>query len=437
MLCLNLDKFKSNFKNQMMKPIFAIKYNLTILAVCATILSGCSTSANKTPKQMNEISSKGTYGYDVAFFASRNIHSIELKDKDSRSCILLLPGYQGRVMTSTVSGNSGASFGWINYKFIEEDKVSDQFNPIGGEERLWLGPEGGPFSIYFSKGAEQVFANWVVPKEIDTEPFEVVAQASDRVSFKKDFTLNNASGTRLDIGIERNVKLMSSAETEAALGIAVDKSLSFVAYESENTLINKGQSAWSEQTGALSVWMLAMFNPSPSGVVFIPFKKGTETEAGKIVNDDYFGKVPSERLIVRDGILFFRTDGKYRSKIGITPKRALPFCGSYDPEKKVLTLLWYSAPDKPSKYVNSKWGVQDNPFSGDAVNSYNDGPVDDGSIMGPFYEIESSSPAAMLPAGGRITHSQRIFHITGDEEKLSLITEKLFGQKLSDIVKVF
>jgi hypothetical protein len=57
--------------------------------------------------------------------------------------------------------------------------------------------------------------------------------------------------------------------------------------------------------------------------------------------------------------------------------------------------------------------------------------------MGPFYEIESSSPAAFLSPGDKITHIQRIFHITGDQEKLSLITEKLFDQKLSDIVSIF
>jgi len=50
-------------------------------------------------------------------------------------------------------------------------------------------------------------------------------------------------------------------------------------------------------------------------------------------------------------------------------------------------------------------------MKGDAVNSYNDGPVTDGSIMGPFYEIESSSPAANLSPGEKITHTQRIFHI--------------------------
>jgi hypothetical protein len=183
--------------------------------------------------------------------------------------------------------------------------------------------------------------------------------------------------------------------------------------------------------------MLAMFNPSPGGVVFIPFREGSEAEAGKIVSDDYFGKVPADRLIIKDGVIFFKTDGKYRSKIGLSPQRALPFCGSYDPEKQVLTLLWYSSPDKPSGYVNSKWGDQSFPFEGDVVNSYNDGPVADGSIMGPFYEIESSSPAAMLTAGSSITHSQRIFHFTGTEEKLSMITEKLFGQNLEGIMKIF
>ena len=116
--------------------------------------------------------SKGKYGYDVAFFSEKRIETIELKDNESRACLLLVPGYQGRVMTSTVEGNEGVSFGWINYKLIESGKVSTQFNPFGGEERLWLGPEGGPFSIYFKKGAEQVFTNWVVPKEIDTESFE-------------------------------------------------------------------------------------------------------------------------------------------------------------------------------------------------------------------------------------------------------------------------
>ena len=412
-------------------------YILSFVSATLVYMTGCLSSTNKNSNQMNDSLSKGKYGYDVAFFSENKIKTIELKSSDSKACILLVPGYQGRVMTSSVDGNDGISFGWINYKFIEAGKVSSQFNPFGGEERIWLGPEGGPFSIYFQKGVEQQFSNWVVPKAIDTEPFDIVSQSAEEVSFSRNFELTNASGTKMGIGIERTVKLLSATETGQALGMQMDKSLSYVAYESENTLINRGQTAWTEQSGALSIWMLAMFNPSPKGVVFIPYKLGNESEAGKIVSDDYFGKVPADRLVVKDGILFFKTDGKFRSKIGISPSRAMPYCGSYDPEKSVLTLLWYSSPETPSKYVNSKWGDQSDPFMGDVVNSYNDGPVEDGSIMGPFYEIESSSPAAMLPAGGRITHKQRIFHITGSEDQLSKITEKLFSHSLYEIGKAF
>ncbi len=408
---------------------------LAILAIA------CSSSIHKKPTIVNtqaeEVFSSGTYGYDLAFLKAHQMNFIELKDSGSKARMILSPDLQGRVMTSSAGSNKGKSFGWINYKLIESGVLNGQFNPYGGEERLWFGPEGGPFSIYFAKGKEQVFANWLVPKEIDTIPFEVVTQTQGSVNFRKEFALTNAAGTTLEVGIERNVKLLPHAEAENALQLSLDTSLSFVAYESENILINKGKSAWTEKTGFLSIWMLAMFNPSEKGVVLIPFKKGTEAELGKIVTDDYFGKVPAERLIVKDGVLFFKTDGKHRSKIGLSPQRSLPYCGSYDPENKVLTLLWFSKPEQSAKYVNSKWGKQDDPLSGDAVNSYNDGPVEDGSIMGPFYEIESSSPAALLFSGEKITHKQRIFHISGDEAHLSQITEKLFNISISEIKQAF
>jgi len=417
---------------------FKLYFGCMLLAIL-TITCTSVTSKKQQKMESNAVKDtmKGSYGYDVAFMKSHNMNVVELRDKQNKACLLISPELQGRVMTSSAKGNEGASFGWINYKLIESGKVSGQFNPYGGEERLWFGPEGGPFSIYFQKGKEQVFANWQVPAEIDTKPFDIVAQTPESVNFQKRFTLANASGTNLEIGIERNVKLLTPAETEQTLQLSLDTSLDCVAYESENILTNKGNSAWTEKTGFLSIWLLSMFNPSEEGVVFIPFKKGSETDLGKIVTDDYFGKVPSDRLLVKDGVLFFKTDGKCRNKIGLSPERSLPYCGSYDPRNKVLTLLWFSKPEAPAKYVNSKWGTQDNPLSGDAINSYNDGPVADGSVMGPFYEIESSSPAAMLGPGENITHKQRIFHISGDESQLGVITEKLFHISISDIKQAF
>lgn len=78
----------------------------------------------------------GTYGYDLAFFARHEISTVELESVDGRSRLLIVPAYQGRVMTSTADGLDGKSYGWINYKFIEAGKVSPQFNPFGGEERF-------------------------------------------------------------------------------------------------------------------------------------------------------------------------------------------------------------------------------------------------------------------------------------------------------------
>ena len=100
-------------------------------------------------------------------------------------------------------------------------------------------------------------------------------------------------------------------------------------------------------------------------------------------------------------------------------------------------MIWFSKPEDPAKYVNSQLGNQADPLSGDVVNSYNDGPLADGSVMGPFYEIESSSPAALLAPGEKMTHRQRIFHISGDEAQLSLITEKLFNVSVPTIKTAF
>lgn len=402
------------------------------------LLSGasCSTRDGKTRKQEKQMkeSEMLTYGEDKSFL-KEYCDLIELSQGDSK--ILLSQDYQGRVFTSTATGDKGLSFGWINYKLFRSGNVSEQFNPVGGEERLWLGPEGGPYSIYFEKGKEQVYENWVVPKELDIAPFEVVTRNSQSVSFQKEFALKNYAGNEMNIKIERNVKLLNPQEVADALNCNVDKSLKYVAYESENILTNNGSMTWNNQTGVLSVWMLSMFNPSPNGIVFIPYKTGPVIELGKIVTDDYFGKVPSDRLIITDGVIYFKIDGKFRSKIGISPKRAMPFCGSYDSRNQVITLLWCSLPDIPEKYVNSVWGKQDNPLEGDAINSYNDGPVADGSVMGPFYEIESSSPAAFLQSGEKIKHIQRIFHITGDENELNKVTEKIFNLSISEIKNAF
>ena len=403
-------------------------------------LGSCSSTSKKQKKQEEPNSNqmteykKGSYGYDAAFLKENSIDFIELSDEKDMAKIMVVPELQGRVMTSTALGNDGLSFGWINYDLIESGEKSKQFNPFGGEERFWLGPEGGPFSIYFEQGKEQVFANWVVPPVLDTESYEVKQESSSSVTFEKNTSLVNASGTAFNVGINRKVSLLSKNELYSILPVDLPAEIfDVVAYKSENKITNLGENPWEKEGGLLSIWLLSMFNPSPSTTVFIPYNTDVE---GPVVNDEYFGKVPSDRLIANHGTVFFKIDGKYRSKIGIPPGRAKNLCGSFDAESNVLTLLWVSLPEEPAEYVNSTWGEQDDPYAGDVINSYNDGPVD-GKIMGPFYEMETSSPAAALEPGESMSHVQCLVHIQGDKMQLAKVVYQLFNLRLDEVESKF
>lgn len=94
-----------------------------------------------------------------------------------------------------------------------------------------------------------------------------------------------------------------------------------------------------------------------------------------------------------------------------------------------MTIVQFTLPEGKTDYVNSMWEIQEDPFSGDAVNSYNDGPLEDGGQLGPFYELESSSPAVLLQPGENITHFRRTFHFTGEENQLDNIAKDVFGIK--------
>ena len=131
-------------------------------------------------------------------------------------------------------------------------------------------------------------------------------------------------------------------------------------------------------------------------------------------------------------MVLFRCDGKFRSKIGIPPDGAWEYAASYDATKKILTVIQFDV-DTSGDYVNSKWEIQEMPYNGDVFNSYNDGPLADGTQLGPFYELESSSAAKALQPGETQHHSQTTIHLEGDEESLGNVTIALFGWALADL----
>ena len=371
---------------------------------------------------------------DVKFLAEHG-PVIELETPE-HGVLALSAKYQGRVMTSAVA-RDGASLGYINRSFIAAGKTGTRFDNTGGEDRFWLGPEGGQFGLYFTRGKPFELANWQAPAALQEGPWDVAEKSPTSVTFTHSVKLYNYSGTEFELDIKRTVRVLTSSEILSRLsGVPGLGAVKWVGFETVNQITNKGKKAWTKNEGQLSIWILGMFNPAPDASVVVPFVRQAQ---GEIVNDRYFGVVPSERLHVfaDQGFLTFRGDGLFRSKIGLGPARAKPWLGSYCESASLLTLIDYDKPEGAKDYVNGMWEKQQEPYAGDVVNSYNDGPLEPGKAsLGGFYEMESSSPAAALAPGKSITHVRRTLHFVGKRADLEPLAKAALGVSLERVVEV-
>jgi hypothetical protein len=385
-----------------------------------------------------------TFGEDLAFLQA-HCNVVLLQSGDAR--VAVTPDFQGRVMTSTYGGDAGPSFGWLNYDLIAEGiipferragRLEAHIHVFGGEDRFWLGPEGGQFALFFKPGDPFEFRHWRTPAELDTEPFELVGADDRSAAFRRDMTLTNASGTRFDLRVDRVIRLIDPADTAELFGIALSPELRWVAYESDNTITNTGEAAWTQETGLLSIWILSMYKPSPATTMVIPYRRGPESELGPKVNDAYFGRIPPEHLRLADGVIYFKGDGTRRGKIGVTAERSRGIAGSFDPGRPSLTLVTYNAQPAPHGFVNSMWEHQAEPFVGDVINAYNDGPPEPGAApLGPFYELETSSPAAALLPGRTMRHIHRTLHVSGPIDALDRIAREALGVGIEHIANAW
>ena len=281
-----------------------------------------------------------------------------------------------------------------------------------------------------------VYDNWKTPSTVDTESWNLKSIDNIRVTMYKEMNLINYHGTWLKLKVDRSVQILGRQEIFRRTGIAETDSVDMVGYETENVLTNKGDHEWTAETGMPCIWILDMFKPSPATVILVPFRHPAGVDFTRIATTNYFGEIPPDRIKHYDSMLVFKADGKSRGKLGIAADKAKHTAGSYDAVKKVLTIINFDV-DGRARYLNQEWNTTKPSFSGDAVNAYNDGPLANGTQMGPFYEIESVSPAAFLKPEESIIHRHAVFHFSGNEKALNEIAIRLLGNSLNDINKSF
>lgn len=378
------------------------------------------------------MSDENNFGQDVAFLR-KHVEPIILRNGDDVQ-VACVPSMQGRIMTSTAGGEDGRSFGYINYDAVASDEVNPVLNLYGGEDRIWISPEGGQFSVFFDPGVEMDFANWRTPPCVDTEPFDVIAQDEQSVDFHKVTSLTNWSNFTYELQIDRKVVLLSADEVLKHVG-PLSAGIRFVGHESRNQFTNAGDSPWTEETGLPAAWAIGLNKPSPDATVIVPFNRGSVDDLGKIVESNYFGALDESRLKVDEaaGVIFFLGDGELRSKLGVAPQRTSGRMGSWDAQRGVLSVVDFSMPDAPHGYTNNLWEIQDKPFCGDALNSYNDGPNASGESFGGFFELETMGPALALKPGESGMHLHRTMRFEGERDGLDQLAKHVFGVGLEMI----
>jgi len=412
-----------------------MKKQICSLSLLGALLAGACNNQpaqEQTKASTPEKYDPGTFEYDINFLRGHD-SVIVLQSDQGKAKVVISAKYQAKVFTSTADGDKGQSFGWIHYKAFSGPE-DPHMNGYGGENRIWLGPEGGKYSLYFPKGAKMEFANWKTPAAFDTEPWKVTRQNDTAVALQKDMQLVNYAGTPLSLSVARSISIFDRSAIDDLLD-SHDTTIRAVGYRTLNSLTNTGKEAWTEKTGMPCLWMLDMFNPSPATVIVIPHK-GMVKKGDRVATTDYFGEIPADRIRIDSTTVFFKADGKSRGKLGINPLYAMTRAGSYDAQNKVLTVTIFDV-DSSGKYLNQEWKTTKPAFSGDAVNAYNDGPLTDGSQMGPFFEIESVSPAAFLAPGQSLMHQHAVFHFTGDEAGLDKVSQRLLGVSLAVIKQQF
>ena len=368
---------------------------------------------------------KGTFGDDLSFLR-KHLEPIVLKE--GKRQIMVSPEFQGRVFTSTSRGLEGDSYGWFNKNIISSDSAKLNMSKVGGASRIWFGPDQGPNTVFVRVDSETNEKVKGAPVDLDEVQFQISKKSNTSVAMGSKMHIENNKGFQFYLDVNRKVELLDFKDVISNLHISLNDKIEFVAFKAETTMTNIGNENWSVEKGLISLWELGCMIPSSKTTVIIPLK-------GKIEKATiYFTEIDSTRIVIKNNVMYYRADANYFNKIGTLPENTLPYFGSYSPELNRLTVVKFSF-NNDTDYVNSHEKFIENQLRGDVINVFNDGIWGDIGPFGPFYELETSSPAKALKVGESMSHIHETYHFEGSQEDLSRISMDVFGVALETVEK--
>jgi len=337
--------------------------------------------------------------------------------QEGQAIVAVAPEWQGRVLFSSSDGPQGIAYGWLNRTLAASTEAAGQLHKLGGESRLWFGPEIGTYSVFFDPGAEQIPENICISDDLTYRKFEIFHSDATSITCGAPMQIRNSYGTLFDLEVTRKLSLIPAQSIETNLQLSIPEGVSWVAFEAETWMKNTGTETWNRKTGLLSIWEISCQIPSPNTVMIIPLSKYLEQPT------TYFTKLSSDRFKTLNRHLIYKADATYMNKIGIPPGSSSPLFGSYTPEMGLLTVYQYQFENAPL-YANSLWG-HENPWQGDVINVFNGEVNPPEQRDWPFFEAETSSCVEELTPGSSLRHFQRVYHFHGSAESLDAIAQSI------------
>ncbi len=355
-----------------------------------------------------------------------------LKGQNPARQVLVCPELSGRVMGTTRSGPNGVFGGFIDAKAFKEG-ITDIWDNWGGEERYWLGPEGGQYGLMFG-GRKSCFENYTVQDGINNQPFKTleVSRLANSISMRSQMVLKNGMGTVFHAEVTRRITVLDACPYSLGQGDQVD----FVGFQSESRLTNVGDRPMTRETGVLAHWHLGQFPVDDHIIAVIPFRPILSPDPP--VREDYFkdfvigGVMPPNRYKILTASVLFKADGRVRTKIGQNRSRAMGLLGSYNLATDEIVMMDYDL--YPNyEYAASYWYDLPDPYNGDCISFSAEGPDREGGPKGRCYELESLSPALFLQPGQSFDWRTRTLHMTGPRVVMAAILSRHLSTGISSL----
>ena len=272
-----------------------------------------------------------------------------------------------------------------------------------------------------------------MPEDFDRGPFTVVEKTPSRVKFSRDISVMNYIGTKFKVKADREVGLLPRTEMDKTLGIQLPAGVAYAGSYSDNGMTNAGDAPFKKDTGLINIWVLGQFQPGERTVIIAPFKPG---EGQPYHDEEYFGKIPPDRLKMLENAVLLRADARKEGKLGIPQSRTTGRAGSIDFSRNLLVVVTFDVPAEPALWGNSAWVKnQPDPYGGDLFQTYNSDRSQTPDARYAFYELESVSPSRELAPGETVRHRHETYAFQGDFSALKEIARQVLGVDLDEVRK--